>query len=106
MSIGVLALQGNYYEHLVKLQALNLKPIKVKDKIDLFKCDGLIIPGGESTTMSKMLDYKDLRKSILDIKDKIHIMGVCAGMILLSKTKNYNNLNTLSIMNFEVERNG
>ena len=107
MNIGVLSLQGNYYEHLKKLESIDLvKPIKVKNKADLFKCDGLIIPGGESTTISKMLDYKNLRKSILDIKDKIHIMGVCAGMILLSSTKKYNNLKTLSIMDFEVERNG
>ena len=44
--------------------------IEVRNKNDLFKCDGLIIPGGESTTMSKLLDYKDLRKSILEIKGK------------------------------------
>ena len=106
MNIGVLALQGNYFEHLVKLESLDLKPIKVKNKIDLFKCDGLIIPGGESTTISKMLDYQDLRNSLLEVKNKIHIMGICAGMILLSNTKKYNNLETLSIMDFEVERNG
>ena len=106
MNIGVLSLQGNYSEHLIKLESLDFKPIKVKNKIDLFKCDGLIIPGGESTTMSKMLDFQGLRESILEIKDKIHIMGVCAGMVLLSDTSNYNNLETLSIMDFKVNRNG
>ena len=106
MNIGVLCLQGNYFEHLKKIELLNLNPIKVKNKKDLFNCDGLVIPGGESSAMSKLLDYQDLRNSILEIKDRIHIMGVCAGMILLSNTKKYNNLKTLSIMNFEVERNG
>ena len=106
MNIGVLSLQGNYFEHLKKIELLEFKSIKVKTKNDLFKCDGLIIPGGESTTMSKLLDYQDLRRSILEIKDKIHIMGVCAGMVLLSKTTKYNNLKTLSIMDFKVERNG
>ena len=106
MNIGVLCLQGNYFEHLAKLKNFGLNKIEVRNKNDLFKCDGLIIPGGESTAMSKLLDYKDLRKSILEIKDKIHIMGVCAGMILLSNTNKYKNLKTLSIMDFEVERNG
>ena len=66
----------------------------------------LIMPGGESTVISKMLDYNNLRNSIIDIKDKIPIMGVCAGMVLLSKTNTYKNLKTLSIIDFEVERNG
>lgn len=105
MNIGVLSLQGNYLEHCKKINEL-VNVINVKTENDLFQCDGLIIPGGESTVMSKMLDYKNLRKSILELKDKIHIMGVCAGMIILSKTNNYNNLKTLSIMDFKVKRNG
>jgi len=105
LKIGILSLQGNYSEHFKKLSEFDLKTILVKNKTDLFKCDGLIIPGGESTSISKMLDYKDLRKSVLDIKDKIHIMGVCAGMVLLSDTQDYRNLKTLSIMNFKVKRN-
>ena len=71
MNIGVLSLQGNYSEHLSKLESLNLKPIKVKNKTDLLKCDGLIIPGGESTVISKMLDFQGLRESILEIKSFI-----------------------------------
>mgnify|MGYP001304437253 CR=1 FL=1 len=105
MNIGILSLQGNYLEHYKKINEL-VNVISVKKESDLFQCDGLIIPGGESTVISKMLDYKDLRKSILESKNKIHIMGVCAGMIMLSKTNNYNNLKTLSIMDFKVKRNG
>ena len=100
MNIGVLSLQGNYLEHCKKISEL-VNVISVKTENDLLQCDGLIIPGGESTVISKMLDYKDLRKSILELKDKIHIMGICAGMIILSKTENYNNLKTLSIMDFK-----
>ena len=106
MNIGILSLQGNYSEHYKKINELDLKPLNVKSKENLFKCDALIIPGGESTTISKMLDYGDLRKSILEVKNRINIMGVCAGMIILSKTNSYKNLNPLSIMDFEVERNG
>lgn len=105
MKIGVLALQGNFSAHHKKILEFGENPIYVKDKKNLHKCDGLIIPGGESTVMSKMLDYNNLRNSIIDIQDKITIMGVCAGMVLLSKTNTYKNLETLSIMDFEVERN-
>ena len=106
MNIGVLALQGNFSANYKKILEFGETPIYVKNKKDLFKCDGLIIPGGESTVMSKMLDFNDLRQSLYDLKDKISFMGICAGMVLLSKTNNYNNLKTLSIMNFKVKRNG
>ena len=106
MNIGVLALQGNFSANYKKILEFGETPIYVKNKESLYKCDGLIIPGGESTVMSKMIDYNNLRESIIDIKDKISLMGVCAGMVLLSKTDKYKNLKTLSIMDFEVERNG
>tara|TARA_B100002052_G_scaffold112687_2_gene103880 strand:- start:7482 stop:8045 length:564 start_codon:yes stop_codon:yes gene_type:complete len=106
LNIGVLSLQGNFNEHIKKLKSYDVNAFKVKNKYELYKCDGLIIPGGESTTMSKMLDYKDLRSALLSIKDKINFLGTCAGMILLSKTQGYKNLETLSIMDFEVLRNG
>ena len=106
MKIGVLALQGNFENHYNKIVDFGKNPIYVRSKSDLLKCDALIIPGGESTVMSKMLDFNNLRDTILDLKDKINIMGICAGMVLLSKTNGYANLETLSIMDFKVERNG
>lgn len=106
MNIGVLSLQGNFNEHINKLKSYDVNVFKVKSKSELFKCDGLIIPGGESTTISKMLNYKDLRSALISVKDKINFLGTCAGMILLSKTKGYKNLETLSIMDFKVLRNG
>ena len=106
MKIGVLALQGNFENHYNKIIDFGKTPIYVRTKSDLSRCDALIIPGGESTVMSKMLDFNDLRNSILDLKDKINIMGVCAGMVLLSTTNGYANLKTLSVMDFKVERNG
>ena len=106
MKIGVLALQGNFSVHHQKILEFGETPIYVKDQKSLYQCDGLIIPGGESTVISKMLDYNKLRNLIIDLKDQINIMGVCAGMVLLSKTVKYQNLKTLSIMDFEVNRNG
>ena len=105
MKIGILSLQGNYFHHVSKLFEMGVESYLVRDKVSLFKCDGLIIPGGESTAMSNLLDFQNLRKSFDEIKEKINIFGVCAGMILLSKTNNYKNLNTLGIMDFTVERN-
>tara|TARA_B110000116_G_scaffold205479_1_gene180628 strand:+ start:142 stop:711 length:570 start_codon:yes stop_codon:yes gene_type:complete len=106
LNIGILSVQGNYYEHYKKIQNLDVNVFLVKKNKDLLKCNGLIIPGGESTTISKMIDFLDLRKTILELKDKINIMGICAGMVMLSNTKNYSNLKTLSLMDFEVEKNG
>ena len=84
---------------------MGIESYSVRDRNSLFKCDGLIIPGGESTTLSNLLDFQDLRKSFDEIKERINIFGVCAGMVLLSKTNGYQNLDTLGIMNFTVERN-
>ena len=106
MNIGVLALQGNFSANYKKILEFGETPIYVKDKKSLYKCDALIIPGGESTVMSKMIDFNGLRNPLLSIKEKISFMGVCAGMVLLSKTDNYHNLKTLSIMDFKVKRNG
>ena len=105
MKIGILSLQGNYSHHSSKLLEMGIESYSVRDRNSLFKCDGLIIPGGESTTMSNLLDFQDLRKSFDEIKGKINIFGICAGMVLLSKTNGYENLDTLGIMDFTVERN-
>ena len=74
MLIGILAFQGDYVLHQKMLNSLKVKNILVRNKHDLDQTNGLIIPGGESTTISKMLDYKDLRNSILEVKNKIHII--------------------------------
>ena len=70
MNIGILSLQGNYSHHFLKLSEMGVECNFVRDKNSLFKCDGLIIPGGESTTMSNLLDFQDLRQSFDEIKRK------------------------------------
>lgn len=91
MLIGVLALQGTFIEHynaLSKLKEVNsdLDVILVKKKSELMLIDGLIIPGGESTTIRKLLNIFDLLEPLKKrISEKMPVYGTCAGLILLAK---------------------
>ncbi|GHT76354.1 pyridoxal 5'-phosphate synthase subunit PdxT [Bacteroidia bacterium] len=87
LKIGVLALQGGFVEHISHLQSLQVDTFEIRKKTDLDReMDGLVIPGGESTTIGKLLKELDLYD---DLKAKINqgmpVFGTCAGMILLAK---------------------
>jgi 5'-phosphate synthase pdxT subunit len=87
LKIGVLALQGGFIEHIHILQSLSVDTFEIRKKADLAQeMDGLIIPGGESTTIGKLLNDLDMYN---DLKEKIDrglpVFGTCAGMILLAK---------------------
>ena len=84
MLIGVLALQGAVSEHCVALDSLNVSNKKVRNTEDIREIDGLIMPGGESTTLRRLLVSANLWDFIM--KSNIPIMGTCAGAILLGKT--------------------
>lgn len=103
--VGILALQGNFSQHAAMLLHLGYAPKMVRYPKDLEACRALIIPGGESTTMSKQIDRNGLRAPIKDFGKKNPIMGTCAGMILLSNSKNGKNMDPLNIMDFTVDRN-
>ena len=102
MIIGVLALQGNFAMHQNMLVELDVPTILVKYPHELEKCDGLIIPGGESSTMSKLIDSHGLRLPLVEYSKNNSIFGTCAGMILLSSTESSHNLNPLNILTLEV----
>ena len=93
--IGVLALQGDFLKHKHILDKISVDSLFVKSKEDLFKTDALIIPGGESTTLSYLIDIFSMRNAIYEYSQSHSIFGTCAGMILLSSTKNSKNLPTL-----------
>ena len=103
--VGVLALQGNYQMHSDVLSSIGQKNIFVKSSEDLLKCKALIIPGGESTVISKMMIRYDLFKPIKDFSNTNSVFGTCAGLVLMS---NYNadSIAGLNIINAEVLRNG
>lgn len=84
--VGVLALQGAVREHVRMLEALGCQTVLVKHKEQLEGLDGLILPGGESTTMRKLLDRYELIGPIRSLVQKgVPIFGTCAGLILLAK---------------------
>jgi len=103
--VGVLALQGNYNQHKGMLDALGIKNILVQYPRELENCDLLIIPGGESTAISKQIERNNFRQPILNFAKTNSVFGTCAGMILLSSSEKVNNLKPLSIMDFKVDRN-
>ena len=85
MRVGVFALQGDVREHLQLLTSLGVESIEVRNAEELATVDGLIIPGGESTTISKLIDIFELRDDLLKyISSGNPVYGTCAGMIMLA----------------------
>ncbi|MEA2900579.1 MAG: pyridoxal 5-phosphate synthase pdxT subunit [Actinomycetota bacterium] len=83
--VGVLALQGASKRHAEALAALGAHPVEVRTPQDLAGIEGLVLPGGESTTMSRLLDLAGLFEPVADrLADGMPAFGTCAGMILLS----------------------
>ncbi|MCT1578193.1 pyridoxal 5'-phosphate synthase glutaminase subunit PdxT [Oceanobacillus kimchii] len=106
--IGVLGLQGAISEHVSRLKELKQQPVVVKKPTDLHQLDGLIIPGGESTAIWKLIEENHLYEPIQNFAtDGKAIFGTCAGLVLLSKeTIGRDYTPTLQLMDITVERNG
>jgi 5'-phosphate synthase pdxT subunit len=86
VKVGVLALQGAFREHREVLDALGVEAVEVRTAEPLGALDALILPGGESTTMSKLLDTAGLRAPLTELlADGLPVLGTCAGMILLAR---------------------
>src|SRR5450755_4615805 len=86
MKVGILSLQGAFREHREVLEALGVEAVEVRTPEALGALDALILPGGESTTMSKLLDTADLRAPLAELlADGLPVFGTCAGMILLAR---------------------
>ena len=86
LTVGVLALQGDVREHLAVLDSLGARALAVRRPAELEQCDGLVIPGGESTTMFKLARTFDLFEPIRHrIKEGLPVLGTCAGMIMLAE---------------------
>lgn len=83
LTIGVLGLQGGFSAHMKMIESLGAKALCVRTEEDLKQCNGLIIPGGESTTISLLLT--ELRSALLTFARNKPLMGTCAGMILMAK---------------------
>lgn len=108
MRIGVFALQGDVREHVRTLSSMGIDHLEVRNALDLSKVDGLILPGGESTTMSKLIDIFGLRKSLNDfISSGKPVFGTCAGMIMLANEvlDSASGQSSLGAMDISVRRN-
>jgi len=86
MKVGVLALQGAFREHREVLDALGVETVEVRTPAQLGALDALVLPGGESTTMSQLLDSSGVRAPLAErLADGFPVLGTCAGMILLAR---------------------
>ena len=104
MKIGVLALQGAFIEHIHMLRRLGADAVEVRLPPDLRGLDGLIIPGGESTTIGKLMAGYGLMEPLRDFAREHAVWGTCAGMILMAKDIGRDQP-ILGLMDIEVERN-
>jgi 5'-phosphate synthase pdxT subunit len=104
MKIGVLALQGDFAEHIVMLKSLGVESVEVRLAEQLNDLDGLIIPGGESTTIGKLATDFSLMEPLRIFGQRHAIWGTCAGAILLSKDVSREQP-LLGLMDIRVARN-
>jgi len=109
MKIGVLALQGAFIEHISVIQQLGVEASPVRLPNELGSLDGLIIPGGESTTILNLMQSFNLIQPLKELAQAgLPILGTCAGMVCLAKKVSNSinsNMETLAVMDMEVRRN-
>jgi 5'-phosphate synthase pdxT subunit len=105
-TIGVLALQGDFAEHVAVLERLGARALEVRLPSQLAGIDALIIPGGESTTIARLLDIYELREPIKRLgTEGLPIWGTCAGAIVLAKESGDLDRPSLELMDVAVRRN-
>lgn len=110
-SVGLLTLQGDYEKHRQAFAALGVETTGVRRPADLEQVRGLVIPGGESTTLTRLMDGCGLRQPLLDFADKYPVMGTCAGLIMMSNSlaeeefKDFG-VKPLGLLDCQVQRNG
>ncbi|MBU4444086.1 MAG: pyridoxal 5'-phosphate synthase glutaminase subunit PdxT [Candidatus Marinimicrobia bacterium] len=102
-TIGVLGLQGAFARHIAMLDKLGVQTMQIRYPNEIDNCDGLILPGGESTTISKLLDEMKLRECIQ--KYNRPMFGTCAGAILLSRNSDDPRIQTLNRVPINTQRN-
>jgi len=103
--VGVLALQGDFEAHGKALARAGAEPVEVRTAGQLDQIDGLVIPGGESTTMLKLLDAENLKQPLAEFGRRKPIFGTCAGAILLAHEVRNPVQESLGLVDIAVERN-
>lgn len=103
--IGVLAIQGDYAAHAVALAEAGAEPVEVRNPEELAELDGLILPGGESTTMLKFLERRNFFDELKRFAGMRPVFGTCAGAILLAREVRHPQQRSLGLLDAVVERN-
>ncbi len=106
LTVGVLALQGDFERHLFRLRTLNVDCREVRTNNELDGLDALIIPGGESTTMTELIDRFGMRQRLTDFCKQKAVWGTCAGLIMLASKVDDERVRPLKIIDLDVIRNG
>jgi pyridoxal 5'-phosphate synthase pdxT subunit len=105
-TVGVLALQGDFAAHQAALERAGAQSVQVREAEQLRHIDGLVIPGGESTTMLKLVHYENLLDPLVEFAREKPVFGTCEGAILLAKEVSHPSQESFGIMDIDVERNG
>ena len=105
-TVGILALQGDFEAHLKAIEKAGGRGVEVRTREEMNACDGLILPGGESSTMLKLIAYENLTEPLRAFGEKKPIYGTCAGAILLAKEVSHPAQFSFGLMDIAVERNG
>ncbi|MFH0942266.1 MAG: pyridoxal 5'-phosphate synthase glutaminase subunit PdxT [Chloroflexota bacterium] len=106
MKIGVLALQGAFREHIEVLGRLGAHAVEVRLPEQMGDISGLVIPGGESTAIVKLMQHYRLVEPLRELaRSGLPVLGTCAGLIVMAKNLTTNNFETLSLMDMTVARN-
>ncbi|MEK7693052.1 MAG: pyridoxal 5'-phosphate synthase glutaminase subunit PdxT, partial [Chloroflexota bacterium] len=104
--VGVLALQGDFAEHIEMLRSIGVDAVEIRLPSQLAQIDALIIPGGESTTITRLLDIYELREPIRRLGlEGLPIWGTCAGAIVLAREATGLDRPNLALMDIDVRRN-
>jgi len=104
--VGVLALQGDFEAHEKALQRAGAEAVEVRSAAQLKDVDALVIPGGESSTMLKLIDYEHMLQPLREFGEAHPIFGTCAGAILLASEVTNPRQESLGLIDIGVERNG
>jgi 5'-phosphate synthase pdxT subunit len=103
--VGVLSLQGDFAAHGAAVERAGALPVYVRERSQLGEIDGQILPGGESSTMLKLLHYENLFDDVVDYGRRKPMFGTCAGAILMARDVTNPAQESLGLMDIEVERN-
>ena len=104
--VGVLALQGDFARHASSLKAAGARVTRVVRPDDLEACQGLVIPGGESTTLMHLAREGGMVQPLRDFARRGALMGTCAGLIILARNLAGTDMETLALLDIKAERNG